>query len=282
MNKLLLVVPLVLLSVASHAASIDIGPLGAASIAFDSNDNLWVLSPYEPAPGSSFVADQIKQVNIDTGQILSEYYDHGYKGITFDANDTMYLLGNSDYKSIASNDGIYGNGDDIITDGPWPFGGISSWSAEPISGDFDSNGNLIIAKVGIPNEFFTFNLGSGTYSSFLSPFTESSVGHYPRGIAVAPNGNIYVATISYGIEIYSGATHEYITSLTSGLGENELISGIAFDSAGQLWIASNANRIYTYGDASRSPNPVPEPSTVLLLGCGLTGLVWFSRKHKNT
>ncbi|MFC1823949.1 PEP-CTERM sorting domain-containing protein [Thermodesulfobacteriota bacterium] len=56
------------------------------------------------------------------------------------------------------------------------------------------------------------------------------------------------------------------------------LQGMSYGALGHLWVGS-ADGLYELGPATSS-TPIPEPTTMLLLGSGLIGLVGFRRKFK--
>ena len=266
----------------AYSSIVDIGYLGLPSIAFDENNNLWVLN----SPNASSL---MRMVDTETGTVIGSYSDLGYSGITFDSDNTMYLLARDSYMSIDSVNGVFFDGDDTSYESSWPFGTVGAARSEPVAGDFDLNDNLVLGHLGIPSEYFIYDLDAGSYSSFLSPFTESSNAHYPYGLAIDPNnGDIYVSTLDE-VEIYNGQSYQYLRAFDPRL-SNEIVTGLAFDNTGQLWIAAT-DSIYTIDELSSSPieppvpdpdplTPVPEPSTLLLFASGLVGLGSYIRRKK--
>lgn len=75
----------------------------------------------------------------------------------------------------------------------------------------------------------------------------------------------------------SSSTH----ALTNGVGylENECGSTI-LTGFGSPDILFDNNMAAVYSSEDPGPDPVPEPSTILLLGSGLLGLGWYGRKRK--
>lgn len=101
------------------------------------------------------------------------------------------------------------------------------------------------------------------------------------------NHNSYLGPIaSYNVGLYSSFT------LTSDIKNNQLLyNGVVVGSLSNIglsnfvgqdgfWVGYACHFTHTMTEVDVAVNPVPEPSTLLLLGSGLTGLWSFRRKFK--
>jgi sugar lactone lactonase YvrE len=107
-----------------------------------------------------------------------------------------------------------------------------------------ASGNLYVASQGI-NAIGKYPLAGGTANPNLISITN------PQGVAIAPNGNIYVVNNTPGTNT-GGNISEY-TSSGALVGGGPLVSGLAFaqgiaiDSAGNLYVTvENSNEVNEY------------------------------------
>jgi len=119
---------------------------------------------------------------------------------------------------------------------------------------FDSNGNYI-------TQWGTYGNGDGEFK-------------YPVGVAVDSLGNVYVSDFgNHRIQKFN-SSGRFLTqwgTLGDGDGQFNSPNGVAIDSLGNVYVADENYRIQVFRDNDTTPEPIPEPSTVLLLMNGIIG-----------
>lgn len=95
------------------------------------------------------------------------------------------------------------------------------------------------------------------------------------------NGELWTATVSYdglanllNVSVSNTPDFSYTVDIPGILGQTNAYFGFTSGS----WGASNDHDIYSWQLSTQEQAPVPIPGTVLLLGSGLSGLVFFRRK----
>lgn len=116
-----------------------------------------------------------------------------------------------------------------------------------------------------------YDIYSATDGSLLTPNFIDTTGH-GNGTGIAFDGtNFYVSDIRNSqLSIWDGTTGSFLSNLIL-TGTNYYIEDLSVD---------YAQREDT-GGGNGGNNPVPEPSTFILLGAGLAALGFFRRKNRN-
>ena len=96
----------------------------------------------------------------------------------------------------------------------------------------------------------------------------------PKGVAVDPSGNIWVADTGQSRIVEFSSSGAYLTQFGNAGGDGQLWGprGVAVDPSGNVWVADEGNnRIAEF-------SPVPEPATLSLLALG--GLIMVRLRRK--
>ena len=183
--------------------------------------------------------------------ILDQSFIGGTGGLGANINEGFMFVGQS------FTCGLTGNLDGINID-------VSQYAI----GNFNLVVDLFSAQGGLPDSNL---LDSTVLSSGFSPI--SSLITFSNTINMI-SGNEYAIVVSY-LNATPGA-HQGIGTWRGEPGNNYSGGNMFFGNDGTTWFSTNHDVYFqTY------INPVPEPTTFLLLGSGLLGLVGLKKKRKS-
>ena len=216
---------------------------GPEGLAFDSAGNLYVANNTGGASGTGSIE------KFTPGGVASVFYADpgdglilsGPEGLAFDSAGNLYVSNDGGWIEKFTTNGtpsLFASdpGDGSVLD--FPFGLA-----------FDNLGNLYVANsIGGANEFgsiekFTTN---GTHSLFFSDPGDGSILNTPAGLAFDNSGNLYAANFNGGTNEF-GSIEKFTTNGTPSLfvsdpGDGSVLFspiGLAFDSAGNLYVANS-------------------------------------------
>jgi sugar lactone lactonase YvrE len=146
-----------------------------------------------------------------------------------------------------------------------------SGTAIPLSGALAvttvSGPSLYAAQSGAGGSYtVSDSIGSGDVFAAQTVSGASAFASAPSGIALAPDGRVYVASGS-GISMFSGSATGNVAPTSTLSGSSTQLSsprGIGFDSSGDLYVANNGNNTITEYAAGSTGNAAPTGSLVIV------------------
>lgn len=282
MKKTIGVFIISLLMMAGNAFALDI-------TAFDSADNL-----AQALVGSGVT---ISNATYTGAEVASGYFSDGTaSGLGFDSGIVLT-------SGFASNiDGSVNTSDSITGANALPglasldvISGVTTHDATVLSFDFISDGDSIFFNYIFGSDEYNEFVGGGVNDTFAFFFEGSNIALLPDGttpvsiddINNGSNASYYNDNDSNGAFAfeYDGFTDVLSASVT-GLTIGQLYSiTLAIADGGDTILDSGVflqagSFSDTPDDPGNGTEPVPEPSTIILLGGGLLGLVFTRRKMK--
>jgi len=149
-------------------------------------------------------------------------------------------------------------------------GFVAGAGFDPILAIWDAAGNLVNEQDDGHNVGSTLSNGvaysHGTWDSYYDAFL--TAGSYTASIG-------QYANFANGSNLSSGFNYDGNPTFTQAYGSQTYFNGV--------WSSGDARTgnwdFHILNVAQASHNPVPEPSTILLMGAGLLGMVGYNRKR---
>ena len=240
------------------------------------NGDLWI---------SNYSSNQIEEVEPSTNVGVLSFSGSatqidGPFGIAFDKNGNLYLS-NGPGNQIS----VFGASSFSELTGAQDLALTSSTTAgasDPVQNAFDSSGNLWVAQSG--NATVTVYNTSLTEIASLAGSDTRFVG--PTGVAFDPAGHLWVAD-NAGATIYEfnatsvtsiGTDIDPMTQITGTNTQIHSPIGIAFDAAGNLWVANNqtTTAMLEFSAASLSAGGNLTPATTITAGLSAAAGLTFT------
>jgi hypothetical protein len=152
--------------------------------------------------------------------------------------------------------------------------GFGSLGASIVGGDLATASGFTVYSPFISTE-------TGVYSGVPLdiPVTFDGFQFNPAVDSVTPLASFSVGSINYSFEATSVTSYYYAPLNEWDIGGNGMAMVTGYSSTPGIWnlnLSQSGDTIVF--DSSAAVSPVPEPSTLLLLGGGLVGLAGFARK----
>ena len=226
----------------------------------------------------------------DTGPVEQRVFTDA--GSYYYYNDINGYVGGSAGGAVMTSNKLYLGGGGCIYAWDWSVdasGNIQLSNFTPIL----SNSNSLtyfedIAYDETTNTFYAITWDRDVYS--FNPDEDSDwqwefnyvsySGWHGDGIAVA-NGHIYVSDMTSDvIGQWDYVNGQWVETTTYSYSNPEYVEGMGFGPNDHFWITAWNGTFYEIGGGAlqQSINNVPEPATLMLVGCGLAGVFFLRRK----
>jgi streptogramin lyase len=263
------------------------GQLLPQSLVFGPNGNLFV---------SDNLSDAVLEYNGTTGAFVKTFVPNGSGGLfqptdlKFGPNGDLFVsdIGTETVLEYNGKTGAF-----VKTFVPYGSGGLN----DPLYLAFGPNGDLLVSS-SLTDKVLEYN---GKTGAFVKTFASGSGLNFPTGLAFGPNGNLFVGSGSSGhapdssiaVLEYNGTTGAFVKTFVPAF-SGGLISpyGLAFGPDGDLFVTNPlTGSVLEYNgttgafvksidtgllslpeDVTFGPS-VPEPSSLLLTGSGLLGVL---------
>jgi streptogramin lyase len=243
---------------------------------------------------SSFATNSVLRFNHATGAFLGVFVAPGSGGLAGPFDLAFGPNGNLFVNSSISDQVLQYNGSTGAFINSFAIGAVPALNTP--RGMTFGNGNLFVSGEG--DRIWRFNALTGAFQS-------STFGDNPRGLAIGPDGRLYVAfRVSNLVGVYDGTTGVPMGDFVTNPGNGGLLSplGVAFSLDGNLYVVGAGNNgVLRYNGTTGAfidnfiasgsgglsspqfmlfaPEPVPEPATVFCLAGGCAFL-WVLQRRK--